>query len=92
MGGAPTKVEYISDTNSFYWMDTEWMSAIVIVGSLGLGLFNSGMWYLLYVCIKEIIMTFPYDYIDYMNGKVTEASLVWPELERRGSINKANAG
>ena len=92
MGGQPTKVFYIIDTETWWWMSAEWMSAIVIVFNAIFGLFASGLFYLGYICLKEIIMSFPENYIEYIQGKVTEASLIWPVLLPRGSLNEENAG
>ena len=63
MGSQTTKIEYIIDTNSWWWMSTEWMSVIVILGFCVAGAFNTGLFYLGYVLLKEIIMSFPYDYM-----------------------------
>ena len=56
----------------------------MIVGVLGGGIF-----YFNYVILKEIIMLFPYNYMDYIDGTVKEDELIWPVSRTRGSLDYA---
>ena len=92
MGGQPTKVSYIIDTESWWWLSAEWMSAIVILFNAFVGFFATGFFYLGYILLKEIIMSFPNNYMEYIEGDVTEGELIWPVLSPRGSINAVSTG
>ena len=72
MGAKPTTTEvpkYIIETSSFYWLAEDWMIALVIICNIFIGALSTGLWYLGYVLLKEIVMSFPYDYMDYLDGK-----------------------
>ena len=86
MGDQPSKIEYIVDTKSWWWLSTEWMSILVILGFVLDGSIATGFFYLGYVILKEIIMSFPFNYMEYIAGNVPEDELIWPILTPRGPI------
>ena len=59
-------------------MHSEWSSVAVIFINVIVGVLGGGVFFLNYVILKEIIMIFPENYLDYLEGTVKEDTLKWP--------------
>ena len=84
MGGeVSTPYIYIVETEAFNWM--QWTSIGIAIIGIGIFPLFTGFSFLAYILLKEILMSFPYDYPDYIAGKIKEDELIWPKLYARGS-------
>ena len=70
-------------------MHSEWVSVAVIITNIIVGALGGGVFFLNYVILKEILMIFPFNYIDYLEGTVKEDTLKWPSSKTRDSLDYA---
>ena len=57
------EIKFWIETGTYCWMVEEYMTAIIIVVSALSGIAFGGLYYLSYIGLKELLMTFPYNYI-----------------------------
>ena len=90
MGAAVEKPpKYIIDLETWKWMHNEFFLIYIVFQNIAIGMAATGWFYLMYVCLKEFIMDFPYNYMDFLAGKVEESSLIWPKKRPRDTLNYA---
>ena len=90
MGAAIEKPPlYIIDLDHWKWLHNEFFELYIVFQSCVIGVMAGGMFYLLYVCFKEFLMDFPYNYLDFLTGKVKEDTLIWPVKRIRDSVDYA---
>tara|TARA_B110000285_G_C14664601_1_gene397584 strand:- start:205 stop:387 length:183 start_codon:yes stop_codon:yes gene_type:complete len=53
------------------------------------GVLSGAIFYFDYVILKEIIMIFPYNYMEYLAGDIEEDDLKWPSSRTRDSLDYA---
>ena len=71
-------VEYAIQSDAFLWLTSDWTTALWIVFSIFAGLIFGGLYYCVYLIIKEILMLFPVDLIDATIAGTAWDTLDWP--------------
>ena len=71
-------VEYAIQSDAFFWLTSDWVTALWIVESIFSGIVAGGLYYCSYLIVKEVLMWWPVNIIEASFDGVAWEDLDWP--------------
>ena len=71
-------IEFEICTEEWYWLKSNWTTALWITFSVMSGIFSGGMFYICYLIVLEWFRSWPVNMMEYLGGVVNVNDLRWP--------------